>query len=59
MITKSNLSDLLTKENATSYADAFDKLVFCSDITGLRIDDKRLEDFEDALELKATRHGFM
>lgn len=47
---KKELLALLTKENAMAYKAVEDKLVFCSDLTGLSVDDLMLERFEDELE---------
>jgi hypothetical protein len=54
-----NLGQYLTVENAQEYASLTDKIAFCSDITGLSVSSRRLEEFEDNLELLAIKLGFM
>jgi hypothetical protein len=43
------LADLITADNAKLYALADDKLVFCADISGLRIDSPQVLAIENAL----------
>ena len=45
-----NLKALVTTRNAVLHAEAQDPLCFCADISGLRIDDPRVEELEAALE---------
>ena len=54
-----NLGQYLTAENAKEYATLNDKIAFCSDITGLSVDSRRLEEFEDNLESLAIKLGFI
>jgi hypothetical protein len=41
---------LLTKENAILYMNSMDKLVFCSDISGLSVDNPKILLLENELE---------
>lgn len=54
-----DLHKYLTEENAQEYATLTDKIAFCSDITGLSVDSRRLEEFENNLESLAIKLGFM
>ena len=53
------LDKYLTVENAQEYATLTDKIAFCSDITGLSVSSRRLEEFENNLELLAIKLGFI
>jgi hypothetical protein len=44
-----NLQGLITPGNARLYALTDDKLVFCADISGLRVDDPQLISIENEL----------
>jgi hypothetical protein len=54
-----DLHKYLTEANAQEYATLTDKIAFCSDITGLSVDSRRLEEFENNLESLAIKLGFM
>jgi hypothetical protein len=54
-----DLNKYLTEENAQEYATLTDKIAFCSDITGLSVSSRRLEEFENNLESLAIKLGFM
>lgn len=44
------LQALITKPNAKALSESQDPLCFCADLSGLRIDDPRVEEIETALE---------
>lgn len=44
------LKALITHDNAVNCIESDDPLCFCADISGLRIDDPRVEEIESALE---------
>lgn len=45
-----NLEAFLTEKNARAYAAAQDKLVYLADLSGMRIDNPKLEEFETRIE---------
>jgi hypothetical protein len=48
------MENLITLELLQEYADTMDKLILCSDVLELDIDDPKLEKFEDMLIAKCN-----
>lgn len=58
-MTYADLTQYLTADNAKEYASLTDKLVFCSDLTGLSVDSRLLARFENDLEKIAIVLNYM
>lgn len=57
--TWADIAPELTAENARQYARETDRLVFCADLTGLSVDSRLLNRFEDRLYALAEELGYL